>query len=141
VTRVGSLRTVTEPNGTIDAFEVDVDVQATSLDRYAVSATLVGFGTDGAEHPAAEAIASEAFSDSTHTLTLRFDAALVRMTGLEGSLLVRNLKLQGSESLFYREFGGRGVATGGVVRSNLAHIGTLTPALDQMVTDGVLRVD
>jgi hypothetical protein len=133
-------RTIKDAAGVIQAFEVDVRLEAASLDRLEVSAKLAMMGADGLEHPVAIAHTGAGFDAGTHTATLRFDASHARLAKADGELFVRDLQMfsLGTNTLFHRELAGKNKSFPTIVRAQLARVGEVSPAIQQLIADGVL---
>jgi hypothetical protein len=131
---------VKDDKGAVSAFEVDVTLESKSLDRLEVSGTLAAKGTDGLEHPVAVAFTGAGYDAGSHKVTLRFDAGHVRLTGLEGPYSLRNLKVfsLSTDTLFFRMGAGMGQQFSGVRAIDMA-MPKMTPALEQLIEDGVLK--
>lgn len=140
---VGATRVVTDGAGNIAAFEVDVKLESASLDRLEVSAMLTAIGADGAEHGVAEAFVGQGFEAGMHTFTLRFDAGHARLTKLEGTYIVRNLKVfsLATNATFHKMGFAANKSFPGVQRMRLAPLAKLNPAIEQLVSEGVLFAD
>ncbi len=134
----GVPRTITDASGQVEAFEVDVRVQVASPDRYELSGILVGSNADAVVRPVGGAQTAELLEAGTHTMTLRFDAGLVKLSKVAGNLELRNLNLfsQGRNALQQRLAGGMRVRIAAVPADRLASLKTISPALDQMIEDG-----
>jgi len=135
-------RAILNDNGLVEAWEVDVKVESASRDRYEVSATLAGQGPDGTLRRIGEAQTADVLEEGTHTLTLRFEAGVVKLGKLEGTLSVRNLQLysQGTDSLYHREGFGMGVVTAPVKLVQLAPLREITPAVQEMIDQGAFTL-
>lgn len=140
---VGATRVITDGKGNIAAFEVDVQIQSASLDRLEVSAMLTAIGGDGAEHGVAEAFYGTGFEAGTHTVTLRFDAGHARLTKLEGTYTLRNLKVfsLSTNSTFHKMGFAANKSFPNVQRTRLVQLDKLNPATEQLVSEGVLFAD
>lgn len=140
---VGATRVITDGAGNIAAFEVDVKLESASLDRLEVSAMLTAIGADGAEHGVAEAFVGQGFEAGMHTFTLRFDAGHARLTKLEGTYMVRNLKVfsLATNATFHKMGFAANKSFPGVQRMRLAPLAKLNPAMEQLVSEGVLFAD
>jgi hypothetical protein len=139
IDKVSATRIVRDTAGLIEAFEVDVDVESSSLDRLELSAVLAAVGPDGAEHAVAAAHVGAGLDRGRHQLTLRFDAAHAKLTRLEGTYGVRNLTLfsLGTDTMFHR------VAVHpahfvNIQRAQLAAPKEITPQLKGLIEAGLL---
>jgi hypothetical protein len=139
IANVSEPRSILNDQGQVDAFEIEVDVESASLDRLELSATLAAKAPDGEEHPVAVAHVGAGLDAGSHKLTLRFDAGHAKLTRLDGTYLVRNVKLfsLGTNTLFHRVAFHPGQIQG-IRRDALAAPKQITPAMQQMIDDGVL---
>jgi hypothetical protein len=139
IASVGDPRAVMNDQGLVDAFEIDIDVESSASDRYEISGTLAASVDDGVEHAVAMAHYGNVLDAGMHHVTLRFDAGHARLTRLEGTYLLRNLKLYslGTDTLFHRTRW-TGARIDGVHREQLAQPITITPAMEEMIAAGVL---
>jgi hypothetical protein len=138
-----TLRIVRDSHGAVAWVEADVHVQSASLDRYEVSGTLTAIGADGAEHEVAGAQVGLALDAGQAVATLRFDAGQVRLTRLDGVLALRNVTLfsNGTNTLLQRVSSGFNVMTPSIARAEMARATVTTPAIDEMIAEGVLFRD
>ncbi len=132
-------RTLTDENGLVSAFEVDVNVESRSYDRLEISGKLTVVGADGEEHPIAIAHTGQGLDAGSHKVTLHFDAGHVRLTKAEGTFYVRDLQVYslGTDTLFHRDLGSENRAFANVMRASLRPLTELTPGQGQLVADGV----
>lgn len=139
IASVGDPRAVMNAQGLVEAFEVDVAVESSATDRFEISGTLAANAADGAEHAVAMAHYGNVLDAGLHHVTLRFDAGHARLTRLEGTYVLRNLKLYslGTNTLLHRTLR-PGARIDGVRREQLAQPTTITPAMEQLIADGVL---
>ncbi len=140
ISSIGEMRTLKDASGLIEAFEIDVKLDNSTLDRLELSATLAAKGADGAEHPVVVAFAGDAFDPGSHVVTLRFDAGNARATHITGPYEIRNLKIfsLGTNTLFQRI---ATVASSGFIVPSLATLKPLAvipPGLEQLIDDGKL---
>lgn len=137
---VGEPRIIPSEDGRIEAFEVDLDLESSSLDRIEVSGTLAATAPDGQEHPVAIAHTGVALDPGKHVMTLRFEAGHVRLSRLAGTLSLRNLRVYslGTHTLFQREHTARGLKFADVSRDKLVPTKNLTPAMKQLIEEGLL---
>lgn len=140
ITDVGETRTLRNEKGEIEAFEVDVHVDCSSLDRLELSAQLATKGSDGLDHAAAVAFTGAGYDVGGHTLTLHFDAGYAKLTHLEGEYTIRNLKLFsiGTNTLFQRIGEVPSVHFSGVKTYDMASLKVYPAAVEQLIQDGVL---
>jgi len=138
-----TLRVVRDSRGSVAWVEADVHIQSASLDRYEVSGTLTALGADGSEHEVAGAQTGLAIDTGQEIATLRFDASNVRLTRLDGVLALRNLTLFsiGTNTLLQRVSSGFNVMTPSIARGEMAQPTVTTPAIDEMIAEGVLFRD
>ena len=138
MTSVSAPRNVLDEAGKVAAFEVDVDLEIASADRYELSGTLVALALDGTERPVGEAQTTITLDAGTHKATLRFDAGYAALTKLDGSYALRNLRVfsLGTNSLFHRLGNGLAIRFPAVKIADLAAVKEMTPALDEMITTG-----
>jgi hypothetical protein len=138
-----ALRIVRDSRGSVAWVEADVHIQSASLDRYEVSGMLTALGADGSEHEVAGAQVGLALDAGQTVVTLRFDAGHVRLTRLDGVLALRNLTLfsMGTNTLLQRVSSGFNVMTPSIPRADLAQPSVTTPAIDEMIAEGVLFRD
>ena len=143
ISSIGSHRTLTDANGMISAFEVDVNVESMSLDRLEISGKLTAVGADNQEHPISIAHVGQGFDAGSSTVTLHFDAGHARLTGAEGNFYLRDLQLYslGTNTLFHRDQAADNRVFPNVSRASLTHLTKLTPAQTRLVSDGVFRAD
>jgi hypothetical protein len=136
-------RQITNSQGLTTAFEVDLKIQSSSLDRLEISGKLTAVGADGVEHPLASAFYGDAFQPGTRVVTLSFDAGNVRMTRLEGDFMVRDLQIYslGTNTLFSREQAGHNRVFPGIVRDQLVKHEQFSGAQQELVSEGVLFDD
>jgi hypothetical protein len=139
LTGMSPVRIVNDAAGNAVAFETDVTLESKSLDRLEISGTLAAVGADGAEHPVALAFTGAGWDAGTHKVTLRFDAGYVKLTHLEGPYVVRNLKVfsLGTNALFQRVGSGFNTVVNAPRLDQMA-MPVMTPALEHMVTEGIL---
>lgn len=139
VTDVASTRVITNDKGLVTGFEVDVALDSSSLDRLEISGTLATIGPDGAEHPVATAATGAGYDVGHHVATLHFDAGHVRLTGLDGTLVLRHLSVYslGTNTLFHRS-GQSATSFPSVQRASLAPVAEITPQIAGMIHDGLL---
>ncbi|MGZ3455276.1 MAG: DUF4785 family immunoglobulin-like domain-containing protein [Polyangiales bacterium] len=139
VLSVSAPRTTLEPSGEIKAWEVDVTLESTSVDRLEVSGTLTAPGDDGQEHPVCEAFAGKGFGAGKQTVTLKFDAGHVRLTHLTGPYKMRLLKVfsLGTNTLFHREGLGRDTTIAPVSLDKM-HMPKIDSSIQGMIKDGLL---
>lgn len=140
ITAAGGARAVRDGSGKVSAFEVDVTVESQARDRYEVTGTLVAMdrrGLERVERPVAEAQVTDQLGEGSHTLTLRFDAGHVGLSGLDGTYTLRGLRLYslGNNALYHRLGKGLEVRMPAVSPSEFA-APELTPALEQMMQAG-----
>jgi hypothetical protein len=140
ISGVGAAKTVTAADGLIDAVTVDVAFESKSLDRLELSAMLTSVDAAGKEHPVAVAFAGDAFDPGVHTVTLRFDAGLIRATHLAGSYRLRNLKIFsiGTNTLFQRQAETSVAPLPSVSIGQLRPLANITPGVQQLIDEGVL---
>ncbi len=133
-------RVVRDDRGRIAAFEVDVTIESKASDRYEVSALLTGTGADGLEHPLVRAQTAEVLDPGTQKLTLRFDAGLAGLAGIEGDYTVRDVLLysQGVNAPMHRVLAGHGQRFAGVRLPALATPLQLPPRVEEMRRNGLL---
>jgi hypothetical protein len=77
MTAIGSPQVTRGADGLVDEVSVDVDVQTLEDDRFSVRGTLTYTGSDGQEHPLAEAQTGQTMAAGTGTITLHFSLARV----------------------------------------------------------------
>ena len=142
IANVGATRTVTDGSGRISAFEVDVTIESSALDRLELQGALATRGLDGREHLVASSVVAAGYDVGQHTLTLRFDAGHVQLTRLEGDLVLRNVRLfsLGTNTLFHRTVFHTHTFPA-VQRSQLVPLAKLTPQVQGMIHDGILHQD
>lgn len=97
-------RTNRDADGKIVSFDVDVNVEAASTDRFEVSALLTTSYVDGTERPVAEAQTASIVNAGNSTITLHFEAGFIALSKFDGVLNLRRLTLysQGTFSLLHR---------------------------------------
>ena len=137
IASAGRPRLVRGADGKVTAFELDVEVESQSLDRYEVSGALVATDARGVERPVAQAQVTDQLAAGSHTLTLRFDAGHVGLSRLDGSYALRDLQLfsLGTNTLYHRL--GRGLELSmPAVRVGELAAAEMTPALQNMVEAG-----
>lgn len=139
ISSVGAVHAITNDKGITTGFAADLELDSASLDRLEISGTLAALGSDGAEHPVALAFSGGGYGAGKHTVTLTFDASYVRMTHLAGPYVLRNVKLfsLGTNTLFQRIGNGENRVVSGPRLEQLA-LPKMTPALEQLVTEGTL---
>jgi hypothetical protein len=143
VVDVVAQRQLTNEQGLITAFEVDVKVQSSSADRLEISGKLTAVGSDGIEHPVAIAHFGDVIAPGTQVVTLTFDAGNVRMTRMEGDFMVRDLQIfsLGTNTLFWREQAGHNRVFSRVARTQLVKRTEFSGAQRELVAEGVLFDD
>jgi hypothetical protein len=141
VTSTNAPRLVRNVDGAITAFEADVNVEASSADRFEITALLTVLGPDGFEHPVAEAQTAENLDVGTHTMTLSFDAGWAQLAKAEGVLHVRKLSLysQGQQVLLHRADDGFSLAFESVAVADLKPLDTVPPGAKAMLNLGMLQ--
>jgi hypothetical protein len=139
VLSVSAPRTTLEPSGEIKAWEVDVTLESTSVDRLEISGTLTAPGDDGQEHPVCEAFVGKGFAAGNQTVTLKFDAGHVRLTHMTGPYKMRLLKVfsLGTNTLFHREGLGRDTSIAPVSLDKM-HMPKMDSPILGMIKDGLL---
>jgi hypothetical protein len=142
ITDVSATRIAKNDKGQIEAFEVDVRLESTSMDRLEVSGMLAAVGADKKEHAVASAFTGAGFDAGTHTVTLRFDAGHIKLTKLEGAYALRNLRVYslGTDSL-YQQIAVHPTRFEGIKRDMLAGPKELTPQIKGLLESGALSVD
>jgi hypothetical protein len=143
VSDVLAQRTVTDAQGMISGFEVDVKVESTTLDRLEISAKLTAVGSDGAEHPISVAHYGDAIGAGTQVVTLRFDAGDARMTHMQGDFMLRDLQIfsLGTNTLVSREAAAHNRVFPSIARAQLVKHATFSPSQLELVQEGVLYDD
>jgi hypothetical protein len=136
---VSAPRTTLEASGEIKAWEVDVTVESTSVDRLEISGTLTAPGDDGQEHPVCEAFVGKGFGAGNQTVTLKFDAGHVRLTHMTGPYKMRLLKVfsVGTNTLFHRDGLGPDTSIAPVSLDKM-HMPAMTSPILGMIKDGLL---
>lgn len=138
IATVGAPQLIKDESGKISSFDVAVNLDVASADRYEVSATLVSIGSDGLEHPVAIAQTAEGVTEGRHTFTLHFDAGFVKLTTLEGAFEVRGLQLysQTRNALYQRHQKGLGLAFPAVRSADLLPLLNPPATVQQLIEDG-----
>jgi hypothetical protein len=131
ITSTPTPRIVRDPSGKVTAFEADFEVEAASPDRFEVSAVLTTTGSDGLEHPVAEAQTSENVQPGKHTMTLSFDAGYAQFHGVGGEMHLRKVTLfsQGHNVLLQRDDAGYRTAFASVRPEELKPLAVVPPGL------------
>lgn len=138
LTHVMPLRVV-RSGASIEAFEVDVRIEVASTDRYEVTG-LVAATHKGKLRRVCAAQTSEVLEPGERTLTLRFDAGLVKLTRLQGNFHLEQLQLfsQGRAELLHRiPQGLSAIRTPKVKSAELVEVRERTPAIDEMIAQGL----
>ncbi len=136
-------RTLLDPMGRVSGYEVDVDVQAATLDRFELSAALAVQMPDGTERAVVGAQTAETFGEGRHTVTLHFDASQAALGNIEGTLVLRNLTLfsQGWAAPLHRLGRALDVKLGVLQLAKLVAPAKLTPATEELMLGGGFDVE
>jgi hypothetical protein len=140
VSSISDMRTLKDASGIIEAFEIDVSLESSALDRLEISATLAAKGSDGAEHPVVIAFAGDAYDPGTHTITLHFDAGNARATHMTGPYEIRNLKVfsLGTNTLFQRIGSVASTGFAAPKLTDLKPLAVIPPGLETFIDEGKL---
>ncbi len=142
VTEVSATRIVKDAKGAIEAFEVDVRLESSAMDRLEISGTLAALGADGKEHGVAMAQTGAGFGAGVHTVTLRFAAGHIRLTKLAGTYVLRNLTVFSlSTGALFQRLAVHPARFEGVSRDMLASVKEMTPQIKGLLEAGVLAAD
>jgi hypothetical protein len=93
MTAIGTPQVTRGADGLVDEVSVDVDVQTLEDDRFSVRGTLTYTGSDGQEHPLAEAQTGQTLSAGTGTITLHFSATSLALARVSGPFHLRDAAL------------------------------------------------
>lgn len=142
ITDVSATRVMKNDKGQIEAFEVDVRLESTGMDRLEVSGMLAAVGADKKEHAVASAFTGAGFGAGMHTVTLRFDAGHIKLTRLEGAYSLRNLRVYslGTDSL-YQQVAVHPARFEGIKRDMLVGPKEMTPQIKGLLEAGMLSID
>jgi hypothetical protein len=138
----GTPRLVRDASGAVTSFDADFAIEASSADRFEVTALLTRTGDDGLEHPVAEAQTADDLEPGTHTITLSFDAGYPQIAGSDGELHVRKVTLysQGHNVLLQRDDAGFGLAFPKVRLRELKALAVVPPGLQRALEHGALHM-
>jgi len=133
-------REIVNASGMIEAFDIDVKVEAATTDRFEVNGMLAVQMADGTERPLVLSQTAETFGAGSHTITLRFTAGYLGLAKLEGPVHLRTLSLysQGTKAMLQRHLRGLEIKLPTLQVSKLVQLKTVTPAVDELIQTGGL---
>lgn len=131
-------REVLNSEGKIEAFDIDIKVEAATTDRFEINGMLAVAMNDGTERPLVLSQTAETLGAGTHTITLHFEAGYLGLAKLEGPVHLRTLSLysQGTKATLQRHLRGLEIKLPSLQVSKLAPLAKVTPAVDELIQSG-----
>jgi hypothetical protein len=131
-------REVVNAAGLIEAFDIDIKVEAATTDRFEINGMLAVQMNDGTERPLVLSQTADTLGAGTHTITLHFDAGYLGLAKLEGPVNLRTLSLfsQGTKATLQRHLRGLDIKLPTLQVSKLAPMKQVTPAVNELIQSG-----